>query len=79
MFYEQNFKNISKEYNLSIGLQKTLSNKLLVSDDYISIDSEDYARNTPEDENLKNIYYFYDDGSTTSNNKGKVFCVKTYN
>lgn len=71
MFYEQNFKNISKEYDLSIGLQKTLSNKLLASDDYISIDSEDYARNTPEDENLKNIYYFYDDGSKTSNNKGK--------
>ena len=71
MFYEQNFKNITKELNLNIGLHKTLSNKLLSSDEYISIDSEDYARNTPENENLKNIYYFYDDGSKTSSNKGK--------
>ena len=71
MFYEQNFKNISKEYNLNIGLHKTLSNKLLASDEYISIDSEDYPRNTPEDKNLKNIYYFYDDGSKTSSSKGK--------
>ena len=71
MFYEQNFKNITKELNLNIGLHKTLSNKLLSSDEYISIDSEEYARNTPEDESLKNIYYFYDDGSKTSSNKGK--------
>lgn len=72
LFYEQNFKNISKEYDLSVGLRSSLSSKLLNTSDYISIDSEDYTRIAPQDSNQRNIYYFYDNGLTPNSVKGQL-------
>jgi hypothetical protein len=72
LFYEQNFKNISKEYVLNVGLRSTLSNKLLNTSDYISIDSEDHVRIAPQDSTQRNIYYFYDSGLMPNSVKGQL-------
>lgn len=79
MFYEQTFKNLTKEYDLQVGMHKALSNKLFNTEEFISIDSLTAQRTKPQEETRKNIYYHYSDGSDEGYSKGDLLVVENDN
>lgn len=76
MFYEQTFKNLTKEYDLQVGMHKALSNKLFNTEEFISIDSLTAQRTKPQEDKRKNIYYHYSDGSDEGYSKGDLLVVE---
>lgn len=76
MFYEQTFKKLTKEYGLTVGMHKSLSNKLLNTEEFISIDELDAQRTKPNDPTKTNVYYHYCDGTEESYSKGDLLVVE---
>lgn len=58
MFYEQTFKNITKEYNLKVGNSKNVSKKLFDTEEYLSITNKNAVR-IKSYSSIKNLYYYY--------------------